>query len=91
VVAGLAIRAEQGCRIGVVIVGVDAGFGEDGADDGGSVGAVLVEGLAGPATRDEHAAATEADLMPEARAIRVTDALRDNGPFIRVHDGTSLL
>lgn len=32
-----------------------------------------------------------ADLMPEARAIRITDALRDNGPFVRVHDGTSLL
>jgi ADP-ribose pyrophosphatase YjhB (NUDIX family) len=31
------------------------------------------------------------DLMPEARAIRVTDALRNDGPFVRVHDGTSLL
>ena len=31
------------------------------------------------------------DLMPQARAIRVTDALHDDGPFVRVHDGTSLL
>jgi 8-oxo-dGTP diphosphatase len=29
--------------------------------------------------------------MPEARAIRITDALNDNGPFVRVHDGTKLL
>jgi len=29
--------------------------------------------------------------MPEARAIRVTDALSDEGPFVRVHDGTHLL
>ncbi|WP_131736334.1 NUDIX hydrolase [Actinomadura roseirufa] len=31
------------------------------------------------------------ETMPEARAVRVTDALRDGGPFVRVHDGTSLL
>ncbi|MFI0412434.1 NUDIX hydrolase [Actinomadura sp. 3N508] len=31
------------------------------------------------------------ECMPEARAVRVTDALRDDGPFVRVHDGTSLL
>lgn len=37
-------------------------------------------------SRDE---ATEA--MPEARAARVTDAFRDDGPFVRVHDETSLL
>lgn len=30
-------------------------------------------------------------MMPEARAIRVTDALRHDGPFVRVHDGTDLL
>ncbi|GAA1516643.1 NUDIX domain-containing protein [Sphaerisporangium rubeum] len=30
-------------------------------------------------------------LMPEARAIRVLDALRDDGPFVRVHDGTQLI
>lgn len=30
-------------------------------------------------------------LMPEARAIRVLDALRDDGPFTRTHDGTHLL
>ncbi|WP_203433030.1 NUDIX hydrolase [Jiangella asiatica] len=30
-------------------------------------------------------------LMPEARAIRVMDALRDDGPFVRVHDGSDLL
>ncbi|WUI01951.1 NUDIX domain-containing protein [Spirillospora sp. NBC_00431] len=29
--------------------------------------------------------------MPEARAIRVTDALSEGGPFVRAHDGTSLL
>ncbi|WP_248965425.1 NUDIX hydrolase [Sphaerisporangium perillae] len=29
--------------------------------------------------------------MPEARAIRVFDALRHDGPFVRVHDGTRLL
>jgi len=31
------------------------------------------------------------DLMPEARGIRILDALRDDGPFVRVHDGTNLL
>jgi 8-oxo-dGTP diphosphatase len=29
--------------------------------------------------------------MPEARAIRVTDALRDDGPFVRIHDGTNII
>jgi 8-oxo-dGTP diphosphatase len=29
--------------------------------------------------------------MPEARAIRVADALDDSGPFVRVHDGTKLI
>jgi hypothetical protein len=29
--------------------------------------------------------------MPQARAIRVTDALDDNGPFVRIHDGTKLI
>jgi 8-oxo-dGTP diphosphatase len=28
--------------------------------------------------------------MPEARAVRVTDALSDEGPFVRAHDGTHL-
>lgn len=28
---------------------------------------------------------------PEARAVRITDAFREDGPFVRVHDGTSLL
>jgi ADP-ribose pyrophosphatase YjhB (NUDIX family) len=28
---------------------------------------------------------------PEARAVRITDALAEGGPFIRVHDGTHLL
>jgi ADP-ribose pyrophosphatase YjhB (NUDIX family) len=27
---------------------------------------------------------------PEARAVRIEDALRGGGPFVRVHDGTSL-
>ncbi|TDB83373.1 NUDIX domain-containing protein [Actinomadura sp. KC216] len=31
------------------------------------------------------------EVMPEARAVRVTDALRNDGPFVRIHDGTSLL
>ncbi|WP_018655438.1 NUDIX hydrolase [Actinomadura flavalba] len=30
-------------------------------------------------------------LMPEARAVRVTDALCAGGPFVRVHDGTRVL
>lgn len=30
------------------------------------------------------------ELMPEARAVRVTDALREDGPFIRAHDGSVL-
>jgi 8-oxo-dGTP diphosphatase len=29
--------------------------------------------------------------MVEARAIRITDALSDKGPVVRVHDGTKLL
>ena len=29
--------------------------------------------------------------MPEARAIRVADALTEGGPFVRVHNGTDLL
>ena len=28
--------------------------------------------------------------MVEARAVRVTDVLSDNAPFVRVHDGTRL-
>lgn len=30
-------------------------------------------------------------LMPEARAVRVADALRPGGPFVRVHDGSVIL
>ncbi|TDQ46006.1 NUDIX hydrolase [Actinorugispora endophytica] len=30
-------------------------------------------------------------LMPQARLIRVLDSQRDDGPFIRSHDGTHLL
>jgi hypothetical protein len=29
--------------------------------------------------------------MMEARAVRITDALSGNSPFVRVHNGTSLL
>jgi 8-oxo-dGTP diphosphatase len=29
--------------------------------------------------------------MVGARAVRITDALSGNGPFVRVHNGTSLL
>ena len=32
-----------------------------------------------------------ARAAPEARGVRITDALSDSGPFIRVHDGTHLL
>ncbi|WP_435108681.1 NUDIX hydrolase [Nocardiopsis synnemataformans] len=28
---------------------------------------------------------------PEARGVRITDALAQNGPFVRTHDGTHLL
>ena len=28
---------------------------------------------------------------PEARSVRITDAFRDDGPFVRVHDGSNLL
>ncbi len=37
-------------------------------------------------SRDEAVTA-----MPEARAIRVTDALNSGGPFVRVHDGDVVL
>ena len=29
--------------------------------------------------------------MPEARAVRVTDALRVDGPFVRIHDGDAVM
>jgi 8-oxo-dGTP diphosphatase len=29
--------------------------------------------------------------MPQARAVRVTDAFRSDGPFVRVHDGNVVL
>ena len=29
--------------------------------------------------------------MPEARSVRVTDAFRTNGPFVRTHDGTEIV
>jgi 8-oxo-dGTP diphosphatase len=29
--------------------------------------------------------------MVEARAVRITDALSGNGPYVRAHDGTRLL
>ncbi|SNR97182.1 ADP-ribose pyrophosphatase YjhB, NUDIX family [Haloechinothrix alba] len=35
--------------------------------------------------------AEAARMMPPARGIRVTDALADAGPYVRVHDGTDLL
>jgi ADP-ribose pyrophosphatase YjhB (NUDIX family) len=31
------------------------------------------------------------NAMPAARAIRVTDALSEQGPFVRVHDGNVIL
>jgi ADP-ribose pyrophosphatase YjhB (NUDIX family) len=37
-------------------------------------------------SRDEAVAA-----MPEARAVRVTDAMSADGPFVRVHDGDIIL
>lgn len=50
-----------------------------------------------PRTSDEAAAVAwvsreeASEAMPEARAVRVTDAFREGGPFVRAHDGTSLL
>ena len=32
-----------------------------------------------------------ATLVPKMRAIRVFDALREGGPFVRAHDGFALL
>lgn len=29
--------------------------------------------------------------MPEARGVRVTDALRDDGPYVRIHDGNVVM
>ncbi len=44
------------------------------------------------ATRTEWVSLSDAvDEMPEARAVRVTDALRDDGPFVRIHDGNVIL
>jgi hypothetical protein len=48
--------------MGVVGVEVEAGLGQDGADDG-AVGAVFGEGLAGPPSGDEDAAAAEAEVF----------------------------
>ncbi|HEY4006351.1 MAG TPA: UTRA domain-containing protein [Pseudonocardia sp.] len=31
------------------------------------------------------------ELMPEARAVRVADAFRGDGPFVRVHDGNVVI
>jgi 8-oxo-dGTP diphosphatase len=50
-----------------------------------------------PRTSDEATAVKWLSLeeataaAPEARAVRVTDAFRDDGPFVRIHDGTVLL
>ena len=30
-------------------------------------------------------------IMPQARAVRVTDAISDGSPAVRIHDGTNLL
>lgn len=44
------------------------------------------------AVRVEWLTPSEAiEAAPEARAIRVTDAFREDGPFVRVHDGNRLL
>ncbi|WP_285497791.1 NUDIX domain-containing protein [Actinomadura sp. NBRC 104425] len=54
-----------------------------------------VGGQAGPSTeasKVEWVLPTEvASMMPEARAIRVLDALSDGGPYVRIHDGSVLL
>lgn len=48
-------------------------------------------------TSDESSAVTwlspktAVERCPEARGIRITDALSDDGPHVRAHDGTSLL
>ena len=50
-----------------------------------------------PRTSDEATAVKWLNLeeataaAPEARAVRVTDAFRDDGPFVRIHDGAVLL
>lgn len=31
------------------------------------------------------------ELMPPARAVRVSDAFRDDGPFVRIHDGHDVI
>lgn len=55
----------------------------------------IVNGAARPTTEASEAAwlAPEevSDRMSVAFGIRVADALRTDGPFVRVHDGTSLL
>lgn len=57
--------------------------------------AILCRPVSGVAhTTDEATAvawllpAEARELMPEARAIRVIDALGEGGPFIRAHDGS---
>jgi 8-oxo-dGTP diphosphatase len=43
-------------------------------------------------TRVEWVSPSDAvETMPEARAVRVTDALRDDGPFVRIHNGIRLI
>jgi 8-oxo-dGTP diphosphatase len=48
--------------------------------------------LSDESTRVEWVAVSDAvESMPEARAVRVTDALSKDGPFVRIHDGTNLI
>ena len=53
--------------------GDDPGLSEGFADDGGAVGPVLGQGLAGPLAGDQDAAAAEAEVLPVVR-LRVAPA-----------------
>lgn len=48
--------------------------------------------ISSESSRVEWISASDAvTSMPEARAVRVTDALRDDGPFVRIHDGNVVM
>lgn len=60
--------------------------------------AVLCEPTGGEARRSNEATQVvwmtpeeAVEASPEARGIRITDALSNDGPFMRAHDGTHLL
>jgi 8-oxo-dGTP diphosphatase len=55
----------------------------------------IIGGNTHPTSEARHVAWLTVDEatrdMVEARAVRVTDALSDSGPFVRIYDGTHLL